>query len=134
MRMRAVLAVWGLLAVLMSLNGIFREAVLVDQFRRGIADFLSAILGIAIILGTIGAFFRAFPGWRDANPVRLAVIWTALTVAFEFIFGHYVDRKSWSELAANYEIWNGRLWPLVLLSLVIAPFLWTSSIWRRRSR
>jgi len=53
------------------------------------------------------------------------VIWTTLTVAFEFIFGHYVDRKSWSELAANYAIWNGRLWPLVLLSLILAPFIWT---------
>lgn len=53
------------------------------------------------------------------------MIWTTLTVAFEFIFGHYVDRKSWSELAANYAIWNGRLWPLVLLSLILAPFIWT---------
>jgi len=123
--MRAVLGVWGLLAVLMSLNGIFREVVLADHFRRSTADLLSAVLGIGIILGATGAFFRAFPGWRDANPIRLAVIWTTLTVAFEFIFGHYVDRKSWSELAANYAIWNGRLWPLVLLSLILAPFIWT---------
>jgi|GEM_PF-3949169 len=60
MRMRAVLGVWGLLAVLMSLNGIFREAVLADHFRRSTADLLSAVLGIGIILGATGAFFRAF--------------------------------------------------------------------------
>ena len=130
---RAVLGVWALLAFLMSLNGIFRETVLASLFRRGIADLFSAILGIAIILGTTGTFFRAFPEWRRTNPLRLAAIWTALTIAFEFIFGHYVDRKSWSELAANYQVWEGRLWPLVLLSLVLAPFLWIR-VWPARRR
>ena len=120
---RAVLGVWALLAFLMSLNGIFRETVLASLFRRGIAD----------LLGTTGTFFRAFPEWRRTNPLRLAAIWTALTIAFEFIFGHYVDRKSWSELAANYQVWEGRLWPLVLLSLVLAPFLWIR-VWPARRR
>jgi hypothetical protein len=35
-----------------------------------------------------------------------------------------VDGKSWGELAANYAIWRGRLWPAVLATVVIAPFLW----------
>lgn len=121
---RAVLGVWALLAFLMSLNGIIRETVLAELFRRSLADLLSAVLGIGIILGTTRAFFAWRPPWREDSPARIAAIWTVLTVAFEFLFGHYVDRKSWSELASNYAIWDGRLWPLVLLSLVLAPFLW----------
>lgn len=125
MSKKAVIGVWALLAFLMSLNGVLRETVLANIFRRSIADALSAALGITIILGTTGAFFRAFPHWRNTNPVRLALVWAGLTVAFEFIFGHYVDRKNWSELAENYAIWRGKLWPLVLLSLLAAPFVWT---------
>lgn len=127
MRTRAVLGVWALLAFLMSANGIFRELVLVTAVRRGAAELLSALLGIGIILGTTGVLFRAFPGWQRANPLRLASIWLVLMLAFEFLFGHYVDGKSWRELVGNYAIWDGKLWPIVLLSLVAAPFLWTRS-------
>ena len=47
-----------------------------------------------------------------------------LTVLFELLFGHYVDHKSWAELAANYALWNGRLWPIVLAVLAFTPFVW----------
>jgi hypothetical protein len=88
------------------------------------ADAASAIIGVALILSVTGTFFRARPGWRrHADPVWLALVWAGLTIAFEFTFGHYVDRKSWGELAGNYAIWHGKWWPLVLLSLVAAPFL-----------
>jgi hypothetical protein len=56
--------------------------------------------------------------------VRVSATWFVLTVAFELVFGHYVDHKSWTELADNYAIWRGNLWPLVLASLVRAPFIW----------
>lgn len=53
-----ILLVWLLLAVLMSGNGIFREAVLLPQVGRAAADLISALLGIGIIMGTTGFFFR----------------------------------------------------------------------------
>ena len=56
--------------------------------------------------------------------IGIASLWLCLTVGFEFTFGHYVDRKSWTELLANYNLLDGHLWPLVLASLVCAPFIW----------
>jgi hypothetical protein len=107
----------------MSLNGVLREALLVPMARRKAADILSAVSGIVIVLGVSRRFLRgADPS--ETSPGRVAGSWLVLTVAFEFLVGHYVDRKRWSELAANYAIWRGRLWPLVLLTVVIAPFLW----------
>lgn len=103
----------------------FREFVLVSAVRRGAAELLSALLGIGIILGTTGVLFRVFSGWRSANPFLLASIWLVLTLAFEFSVGHYVDGKRWRALVENYAIWDGKLWPIVLLSLIVAPFLWT---------
>jgi hypothetical protein len=126
-----VLGVWLLLAVAMSLNGIVREVALVPALKRTAADIVSAALGITIILAVTRPFLRPFAGRAAARPGRIAVAWLALTVAFEFLFGHYVDGKSWSELAANYAIWRGRLWPVVLSTVGLAPFLWLR--WRAPS-
>ena len=118
-----ILAIWLLLAVLMVLNGVMREIVLVPQVGASAAA-LSAIVGIGIILGATGLFFHRLAGAPTATLARTSVLLVVLTIAFEFVFGHWVDGKSWAELAGNYAIWNGRLWPVVLASLAVAPFLW----------
>ena len=122
---RRVLGAWLLLAALMTANGIAREALLVPTFGRGVADVLSAALGIAIILAATRPFLRPLAGLPSAHPGRGALAWLALTVAFEFLVGRFVDRKSWTELLANYAVWDGRLWPVVLAAVGVAPFLWT---------
>ena len=122
-----VLLVWVLLAVLMSVNGVFREAVLVPQAGRAAADIISAALGIGIILGTTGFFFRRLRGEPASRLATISVLLVALTVLFELVVGHWVDGKSWSELAANYALWEGRLWPILLLVLALTPFLWARS-------
>lgn len=126
------LAVWLLILPLMIGNGILREAVLVGWLGRRGADVASALMGIVIILAVTRPFLRRAPDrtWRALATV--SVTWLVLTVAFEFLFGHYVDGKSWSELVANYYLWRGALWPLVLASLIAAPFLWGRSVPRPR--
>lgn len=47
----------------------------------------------------------------------------ALTVAFEFLFFHYVGGRSWSELLANYTLFEGRVWVAVLAWVAIAPYV-----------
>ena len=127
MSIRKAVWVWLLILPAMIANGIVRETVLVSSFSRTTADIMSAILGIIIILAITGLFFRRVTGISTSTLVGISLIWLVLTVAFEFIFGHYVDKKPWSELVQNYALWEGRLWPLVLLTLVLSPFIWTSA-------
>jgi hypothetical protein len=120
---------WLLLAVVMSANGIFRELALGPVVGRARADVVSAGLGISMILAVTYRAYRSdaphwMRGWKELRPAAVSASWLTMTVAFEELFGHYVDGKSWSELAANYALWRGRLWPLVLLTVVLAPFLW----------
>lgn len=56
-----------------------------------------------------------------ANALFVGCFWVSLTILFEFVFGHYVLRNSWEVLIADYRIWQGRLWLLVLISVAIAP-------------
>ena len=53
----------------------------------------------------------------------LGVAWTVLTVAFEFLFGHFVMGHPWSRLLHDYNLLAGRFWLLVLLTTLLAPVL-----------
>ena len=119
-----ILGSWLLLAVLMSANGVLRELVLRPRVGGSQADALSAVIGTAVILTVTAYAFRPLAGAGLPELARVSAILVGLTVAFEFLFGHYVDHRSWGELAANYAIWRGRLWPAVLAIVALSPFIW----------
>lgn len=52
---------------------------------------------------------------------RIGGIWTSATVAFEFLFGHYVAGESWASLAGNYDVRQGRLWAAVPRTMAALP-------------
>lgn len=124
MSLPRVAAVWAVLAVLMSANGAFREAVLKNNFSVGTAGVMSAALGIVLILLVTAVPFRPLAREPLRKLVVASVLLFVLTVVFEFTIGLTVDGKSWTELAGNYAIWRGELWPLVLLVVVLTPFIW----------
>ena len=55
------------------------------------------------------------------SALLVSCFWIGLTILFEFVFGHYVLGNSWEVLIADYQIWQGRLWLLILISEGIAP-------------
>lgn len=119
-----LLGSWFTMCLLMIANGAVREAVFVGAMGRAAADIASATLGAAIILLGTRLLFRPLAGQATRQLLRVSAWFVCLTVAFEFSFGHYVDKKSWDELFANYAIWNGRLWPVLLVLLALTPFIW----------
>ena len=48
-------------------------------------------------------------------------LWLVMTLAFEFVGGHYLFGTSWEALLADYNIFAGRLWIIVLIATWIAP-------------
>jgi hypothetical protein len=119
-----LLRAWVIILPFMIANGVFRELVLKRAVNDSLADALSAALAVAIIVVATRYLLRPLAGKPAAALVRASITLVTLTVAFECLFGHYVDGKSWHELVANYAVWNGRLWPVVLASLAAAPFVW----------
>jgi hypothetical protein len=53
--------------------------------------------------------------------------------SFDFGFGHYVDGKSWAELAREYNLTAGRVWIAILVWFVVGPVL-MEKLHGRRSR
>ena len=118
------LGIWTAMVLVMIANGAFRELVLKPNVDAGVAEAISAVLGAFIVLIGTGIFFRPLVGRPVAELARVSALFVALTVTFEFTFGHWVDGKSWTELLANYEFWNGRWWPFLLALLALTPFIW----------
>jgi hypothetical protein len=68
------------------------------------------------------------PTARDALLVGLG--WSAATVVFELVFGHFVNGDSWATLLHAYDVLDGRLWLLDVLGIALAPA--AARAWRLR--
>jgi hypothetical protein len=74
---------------------------------------------------------RRHPLPDHASALAVGAGWAMATVAFEFLFGHYVNGDSWDALVAAYNVAHGRLWSLDVVAIAAAPLL--ARAWRRRS-
>jgi hypothetical protein len=116
-------AAWLVLLAVMMVNGTFRVLVVQPRLGEDAARQAACVTGIVLILGTT-ALLRPWLGPIGAGGlVAVGVSWLVLTVAFEFLFGHYVARMSFASLAAEYDVARGRLWPLVLVTVLVAPWI-----------
>ena len=116
-----VLLIWLLFMVGAILNGTLRVKVIVPFTGEAIGHIISTVLLCAIILSIT---WYTLPWVGLGTTLQAWVIgacWLFLTLAFEFGFGHWVARKPWSELLADYNVLKGRVWPAVLLVILITP-------------
>jgi hypothetical protein len=57
--------------------------------------------------------------------LKIGLLWLVLTLGFEFLFGHYVFGNSWDMLLEDYNLSRGRIWILVPVLVLVAPY-WTA--------
>ena len=124
MRVVKALLAWFVLLVLMIGNGILRVNVLQPRLGEAAARQVASLTGVAIILAFSHLFVRWQAGATRRQLLQAGGLWLALTIVFEFLFGHYVSGMSWQALLADYNIFRGRLWPLILLAALLGPWLW----------
>ena len=115
---------WLLLLAAMFANGTLRVLVLQPQLGEHVARQVAVLTGIAIVVSLTFPFVRALARPTGKALMGVGVLWLILTVAFEFLFGHYVGRASWDALLEDYNLLEGRLWPFVLVAVAVAPWAW----------
>lgn len=118
---RAWTAAWLGGAGLGIANGVARETLYKDWVGDEAAQWLSTASLAALLTGYFWALDRRWPLATTNDAVAVGSTWSVLTVAFEFVFGHYVDHKSWRDLAENYDVTKGRVWILIPAGMVIGP-------------
>lgn len=117
------LTFWLVLMILGVANGIVRELTYgrrLSELRAHQLSTLTGVLVMTLAVWLLSLFIR--PSSMEIA-LLIGLIWLALTVAFEFGFGHWVARHTWEELLADYNILEGRLWPLFLLWMLLLPGL-----------
>jgi hypothetical protein len=115
---------WLVLLVAMMGNGLFRGLVLQPRLGEHVARQVASLLGMCIILAVTAPFVRWLGKPSSAELLGVGLVWLVLTVAFELLLGHYVAGATWETQLADYNLLRGRLWPLVLLTTLLAPWLW----------
>lgn len=115
--------IWLLLLGAAVLNGAGREAVLRQMVGERTAHVVSSVVlsTFIFLLGWLTSSWLDLVSPREARAV--GALWLGLTVAFEFLAGHFVFGTAWSALLADYDLTQGRLWVLVLVTTAITPSL-----------
>jgi hypothetical protein len=115
--------IWFGIVIVAILNGAFRDLALAPRLGDTPARALSCLtLAGAIMLATWISLPWIHP-ISTTDAWRIGVIWLAMTLAFEFLAGHYLFHAPWASLLADYNLFRGRLWIIVLIATVAAPAL-----------
>ena len=122
MTVRAFLA-WFLILILAILNGALRQGLLIPRIGDRASHVVSTLLlSLLVFLAT----WILLP-WIRPTTARdawlIGAFWVSLTLACEFLAGHYVFGNSWGRLLADYNVAAGRIWVLVLITTLVAPAL-----------
>ena len=114
--------VWFVLAIVANINGIIRNEVYKDALGDLCAHQLSTLILIILFGLVIWGFSRLWKITSAQQAWTIGLIWLGMTIAFEFIFGHFVVGHPWSKLLHDYNIFQGRIWILVLIWTTVAPY------------
>ena len=125
------LAAWFAMLLLSVANGAIRDFTYGKHMDELTAHQISTGSSVVLLGAVIWGFVRVYPPSSASQALWLGLRWMLLTVAFEFLFFHYVGGHSWPELLANYNVLSGRVWVLVLAWVATAPCLFFR-IQRRR--
>jgi hypothetical protein len=122
--MLTFILLWVGLLFLAIINGALRDFTYLKTLGEHRAHQLSTILLLLLI--SVYSYF-VFGYWNlgsEKEAILVGVLWLILTLAFEFLFGHFVAKHSWEKLLRDYNIFKGRLWILILIWTAIVPLVY----------
>jgi hypothetical protein len=118
-----LVGMWFLFLATAILNGLLRENFLANHLSELSAHQLSTLLFSAAIFLITAIFIKRIGLTNNKQLLAVGLFWAGLTVAFEFLFFHYVGGKSWDVLLADYNLFEGRLFFLVLVTTLLSPLI-----------
>ena len=115
--------IWLVLILAEIVHGILRAIALVPLVGEFRSNQIGVFSGSAIILVIAYFSIRWIGAKRVSELLLVGLIWLALTVTFEVLFGQFVAGLSWERIASDYNLMNGGLMPLGLLVLFLSPMV-----------
>lgn len=114
-------AVWLAILALANLNGAVRELWLIPRLGADPGRVLSTLALAALVFFVSWLTIAWIRPRTTRDALYVGVLWLVLTLAFEFLAGHYLFHQPWDVLLEEYDIRRGRLWIAVVLTVLFAP-------------
>jgi hypothetical protein len=121
--MTRALLMWLALAAAMFANGAVRVLVWQPRLGEALARQVATGLGILVVFGFAFLLVHRLGDPIPGDLLLVGALWLLLTLVFEFGLG-YVTGMSWEAMLADYNVLQGRLWPLIPSSALVAPWFW----------
>lgn len=117
------IVIWFVFMVFAILNGIARNFLYQEKLGDLRAHQISTLTGIIGFLFIIYMFLKISKSqYVPKDLLKIGFGWVLMTIAFEFLFGHYIAGNTWQKLLADYNIFAGKLWILILLTILLGPW------------
>lgn len=119
-----MLALWFMFVVLAILNGTVRNFLYAPYVGELLAHQISTLI-LSVLFVIVGYLYLGKTAVKTDDRVLLkgGALILLMTVLFEFGFGHYVMGNSWEKLFADYNLFAGRIWLVVLITILFMPLI-----------
>lgn len=124
MNLKVAFVFWIIMVLIAIANGFFGQFVMTRFLGDYGSHLYRTFFAVAVIFIASHIYVR-YTGIAGiyAPAVLTGLFWAASSLTFEFGFGHYVFKLPWEKITSEYDISNGRLWSLVIISEALSPFL-----------
>ena len=114
---------WFPIIILAFANATIREAVY-KRYLSELAAHQISTLTLGILAGIyVWVLSRHLKLQSSGQAVGVGLMWLVMTVIFETALGRYVLGNPWSQVLRDYNISEGRVWPLFILWLTVSPYV-----------
>jgi len=113
-------AAWLGAVALALVNAAVREVAYVDAVGEQAAHQIATIALILLLGAYVALLERFWPIPSTRLALTIGFMWAAATVGFEFGFG-VATGVDLSEIVANYNLADGKLWVLVPVAIAFMP-------------
>ena len=114
---------WLIMVIAAIANALLREKLLTPAIGSETALPVSGLLLSFLVFMVAFGFVLFFDSSEGKATIFIGLVWFALTLSFEILFGHFVTGKPWHAIMQVFNVKKGDLFIFVLLSALISPWL-----------
>ena len=113
---------WFPMLLLAIINGTARDLWYKKYVGEITAHQISTVSLILLFGFYIWLVMKKYPAKSGTQAIYVGLFWLTLTLAFEFGFG-LMRGRTLTQLLGEYDIMKGRIWILIPLWVILAPYL-----------
>jgi len=114
--------IWLFMLAIAVLSGGLRNALLETRLGEPRAHQIGTI-AVSFLFFLIILWFVRATAMLSRQALVIGSLWFVMTILFETIMIRFLMKRPWGDVFADYNLSDGRLWPIVLVTILIGPYI-----------